>query len=740
MKNELTHINYKDNRYLARLFLFSGYKLALGIALFLFSVTGYTQTMSISTSSGTVAPQAGTVLDLSQNPGSSAGAVSGGFLLPILTTGQMNNISASAPAGLLLFNSTISCYEIYSGSVWNPFWCLCSGTPSITAGASSTSICSGSTINLTATGGASTYSWTGPNGFTSTQQNPSISNATTAMAGTYSVTASNGCGSSPVSIVTITVSPGTAVTAGVVASPVCSGSGSSISLTCSSGGSGATYSWTGPNGFTSSSQNPTISSPTTAASGTYTVNVTEGSCTENSTVAVVVNPTPGTPSNINEIDSLTHHTYVGPCSSSCVAVGQTLEYDVTNVPNTTFTWSVTNGTILSGQGTDSIYVQWTAAGTNEITVYETQNSCPGPTNNILVTVTATCSCTYGCGSSGTFTVPAGIHSVNLSISGAEGGATYIGINNYGTQTEDWGSATYGANLTCKYATSPGTALNCYAGCVGADGTSTAGGAGGAGGPTVGATTDEAGGSGNYWAGAATHTAPTFTKASFVSAAGGGGGGSSVRVGGTSFANIIACAGGGGGDYVRWDWVCYDCQTGNGAGGCSDGGHVGGIEENNDYQTGYMTTGSATGCGGGTTTATVSNGGTDKYGFATADGGGGNTQTAAGGTGAAAEDEITIDETGCTPTVDTHCPGTAGTNGGTPNKGNGGNGGLEGIYSEDDVCEYGPGSGGGGGYYGGGGGCGGGGGGGSSYSGGAGVSSPAYIQCSQPGNGFVTVTW
>ena len=42
---------------------------------------------------------------------------------------------------------------------------------------------------------------------------------------------------------------------------------------------GATYSWTGPNGFTSSLQNPTIPGATPAATGLYSVTVTTNSCT-----------------------------------------------------------------------------------------------------------------------------------------------------------------------------------------------------------------------------------------------------------------------------------------------------------------------------------------------------------------------------------------------------------------------------------------------------------------------------
>jgi len=42
---------------------------------------------------------------------------------------------------------------------------------------------------------------------------------------------------------------------------------------------GAAYSWTGPNGFTSAVQNPTISGATAANSGTYSVTATVAGCT-----------------------------------------------------------------------------------------------------------------------------------------------------------------------------------------------------------------------------------------------------------------------------------------------------------------------------------------------------------------------------------------------------------------------------------------------------------------------------
>ncbi|SKB66223.1 gliding motility-associated C-terminal domain-containing protein [Soonwooa buanensis] len=66
---------------------------------------------------------------------------------------------------------------------------------SSSATASSNSpICIGSNIELKASGGTN-YSWTGPNGFTSSLQNPIITNATTANSGVYScaITGSGGC-------------------------------------------------------------------------------------------------------------------------------------------------------------------------------------------------------------------------------------------------------------------------------------------------------------------------------------------------------------------------------------------------------------------------------------------------------------------------------------------------------------------------------------------------------------------
>jgi hypothetical protein len=63
---------------------------------------------------------------------------------------------------------------------------------------------------------------------------------------------------------------------------------------------GATYAWTGPNGFTSAVQNPTINNVTAADAGTYNVTVTVNGCTSaQGPTTVVINPQPATPTAAN---------------------------------------------------------------------------------------------------------------------------------------------------------------------------------------------------------------------------------------------------------------------------------------------------------------------------------------------------------------------------------------------------------------------------------------------------------
>ncbi len=72
-------------------------------------------------------------------------------------------------------------------------------------------------------------------------------------------------------------------------SPLCAGQDLQLGA---SGLSAASFSWTGPNGFTSSLQNPMISQAGAAASGSYTVTLQIGSCSLQATTDVLVRTLP----------------------------------------------------------------------------------------------------------------------------------------------------------------------------------------------------------------------------------------------------------------------------------------------------------------------------------------------------------------------------------------------------------------------------------------------------------------
>src|SRR6185503_11577398 len=112
-------------------------------------------------------------------------------------------------------------------------------------------------------------------------------------AGTHSVTITvNGC-SSAAGTTNVVVNPTPATPTASNGGPYCENA--TIQLSTPTVG-GATYSWTGPNGFTSALQNPTRGSATLADAGTYSVTITVNGCTSAAgTTNVVVNAAPATP-------------------------------------------------------------------------------------------------------------------------------------------------------------------------------------------------------------------------------------------------------------------------------------------------------------------------------------------------------------------------------------------------------------------------------------------------------------
>ncbi len=163
-------------------------------------------------------------------------------------------------------------------------------------------------------------------------------------------------------------------------SPLCEGA--TLSLTASSI-SGASYSWTGPLDYHSTSQNPTVSTNASVAmSGDYIVSATVNNCPSSpvtTTVNVVADPSittqPATP---------TTECIGGAAQLSVTATGGTpsLGYQwYTNTEN-----SNTGGSLITGATSDTYTPPSTAAGTvyYYVIVSATGNGCGSATSNVAV--------------------------------------------------------------------------------------------------------------------------------------------------------------------------------------------------------------------------------------------------------------------------------------------------------------------------------------------------------------------
>lgn len=255
-------------------------------------------------------------------------------------TGPNSFTSTSATPSI--FNATTAATGTYTGKVILS-GCSVSGTVSVSVNAkpakptlgSNSPICENSTLTLTSTSAGSgiTYSWTGPNGFTSSSQNTSITGATTAASGTYTLEAKNGNNCIETESITVVVNPTPALPTAGSNAPICAGS--DINLTASSTTTGVTYSWTGPNSFSSALQNPDIIGAGTSAGGNYTVTTTLGTCSRSRTISVAVNPVP-------VITSIT--------SNTPVCVNNTINLSAqSSVSGVTYTWSGPGGFLSSLQ-------------------------------------------------------------------------------------------------------------------------------------------------------------------------------------------------------------------------------------------------------------------------------------------------------------------------------------------------------------------------------------------------------
>ncbi|OFY86487.1 MAG: hypothetical protein A3F72_14975 [Bacteroidetes bacterium RIFCSPLOWO2_12_FULL_35_15] len=217
-------------------------------------------------------PSSGT-LTVSSSSGGSPQIFNAPFVSPY--TYSLGGLTSDAATGIVtaVFSANTACTltQTYIAPA------SCSSCP-VTAG-NNGPFCPGQTLNLTATSVVNaTYSWTGPNGFTSALQNPILTNVTSAMNGNYTVSvnvASPLCNSS--SITNVVVNPNPVVT---VNSPTtCIGVSATITAT-----GAATYVWS------TTETTSAITVPGTTA--TYTVIGTTNGCTGTAVSTVTTTPLP----------------------------------------------------------------------------------------------------------------------------------------------------------------------------------------------------------------------------------------------------------------------------------------------------------------------------------------------------------------------------------------------------------------------------------------------------------------
>ena len=299
---------------------------------------------------GTVNPNA--AMDIS--------STSGGILIPRMSTTERDLISSPA-LGLQIYNISTNCFNVWNGSSWGQ---ICPDCGFIPVPGNNGPICAGLTLDLTVvTIPGATYSWTGPNGFTSNLQNPGIPLATTAASGAYFVTATlNGCTSQPIATVA-TVTPSLGSASASYNSPLCVNNTLTFNATTIPG---ASYTWSGPNNYFSNIQNPGISNAQLSHAGTYYVTATIGSCSSSTSVEVAVNPVPAKPGAIT--------------GTSALLPPQTnIAYSIAPVTGAaSYTWAYTGGgATINGQGSNSITIDFACGATGGNLTVTANNICGG---------------------------------------------------------------------------------------------------------------------------------------------------------------------------------------------------------------------------------------------------------------------------------------------------------------------------------------------------------------------------
>ncbi len=274
------------------------------------------------------------------------------------------------PAALIHSGNYFLSAKLYGCEIKDTLPVTVGPVPAKPVTASNTPLCAGDTLKLyaaTSSAGA-TYSWTGPASFTSNAQNPVMNGTTTANAGSYIVTAAlNGCGRKDTTVVIIHPSPSPINVSSN--SPVCEGDTLRLNSTASS--TGVTYTWSGPNNFTSTAQNSFIAKCTMAAGGWYKMTVDLNGCTFIDSIQAVIRPNP--------VLNAPLLSYKKP-----ICVGDTLHLSTPGVAGATYNWTGPGGFSSGLQNPKRPNIQIAEAGIYNLTL--AKSDCVSPMGGVYVSV------------------------------------------------------------------------------------------------------------------------------------------------------------------------------------------------------------------------------------------------------------------------------------------------------------------------------------------------------------------
>ncbi len=356
-----------------------------------------------------------------------------GFASYSWSTGAVSQTITVSPASTATYSVTVTNGSGCSGTDSHTVTVTSNPTATLTAPPSVCANSTGNNANTPVQPGA-TYAWTISNGTITSSASIAAITFTAGPSGNVvlglTVTVGS-CSSTNSATIPINPPPVVNITGPTQVCP-------STAFVLDAGAGFASYLWS--NGATSQ----TIAVTQAAPSTTYSVTVSNGSCTATDTHVVTLFPTPSV-------------TITAPSSALPDTTG--LVASVPNTPSATYNWTISNGTITSATNSNAITFNVGASGTTTLNVSSTLGSCTAIAQHLVgITPAANDQADLGITKSAASSVPAGgtlIYTIGVTNAGPDtasdvlivdtlpAGATLVSIDD-----GPWNCFAIGSTVNC----------------------------------------------------------------------------------------------------------------------------------------------------------------------------------------------------------------------------------------------------------------------------------------------------